>query len=119
MKQRLSTIPFITGALANGAIPQEDGKSYLRPVQLETQRKRFPKYQGCKGAGCRTFEVCICRCSDCKAWCKYRGTTIVDHTGKVEIRDAKRKLIVEMPRAEYDVVAHLWEKLGLKLTLAS
>lgn len=113
-----STSAFITAAIANGAIPPEkegDTLWYLRPAQMETQRKRYPLYKGCKGAGCRTFKECICRCKDCTRWCKYRGVTIVDTDGTVHIRFASGKLIAFMPREEYENIKHHWEQLGLKL----
>lgn len=119
MKARTtSSSAFITCAIANGAIPPREGEEtlwYLRPTEMETQRKRFPLYRGCGSAGCRTFKDCICRCKDCSRWCKYRGVTIVDTDGTVNIRFADGRLIVFMPRAEYDTIKHHWERLGLKL----
>lgn len=87
----------------------------IEPVRMQAQMQRQHKYMGCKGAGCRTFKVCICRCKDCTRWCKYRGVTIRDEGGTVFIRFASGKLIVFMPREEYESIKVHWEKLGLKL----
>lgn len=120
MKKTAAIHAFATAAIANGLTSVEgeeerDTLWYLRPTHMEMQMQKQHRYQGCKNAGCRTFKDCICRCKDCTRWCKYRGVTIRDEDGTVFIRFASGKLIVFMPREEYDNIKVHWEKLGLKL----
>lgn len=86
-------------------------ESTLRKTNMEPEYGEAPpKVKGCRAAGCRSFDKCICVCKHCRRWCKYRGIRIEEKEDVVNIWDAEGKLIVFIPVQEYEQVRHLWER---------